>query len=209
MTVRAPEDANVVAARTAEVQTRVDCPGRSAFAIAILMGVMFGCPAGWWLGFQITERGTAANTQNWIPKINEIWSLTTKSATPKTVVQDAPTATLRGIKHQLLGNGITVTISLDKPAPYETHRLHDPERIVIDLRGTRLDPEAQKIIEVNQGGLLVIRIGQFKPDIARIVLDLAHQSDYSINAAADPPRLIIKLSKPELEDKPELADLER
>lgn len=208
MTFRAPERGNVVAARPAEVPTGV-ASWSSAFSVTIvflLLGVMVGCQVGW-LAFQITERGTAANIQNWIPKIAEIRALTTKSAAPKPVVQAASTATMRGMKHQLLRNGITVTISLDKPVQYETHRLRHPERIVIDLRGARLDPELQKIIEVNQGGLLVIRIGQFKPETARIVLDLAHQVDYSINTAADPPRLIIKLSKPELEDKPELADL--
>lgn len=208
MTFRAPERGNAVAARPAEVPTGV-ASWSSAFSVTIfflLLGVMVGCLVGW-LAFQITERGTAADIQNWIPKIAEIRALTTKSAAPKPVVPAASTATMRGIKHQLLGNGITVTISLDKPVQYETHRLHDPERIVIDLRGARLGPELQKIIEINQRGLLVIRIGQFKPETARIVLDLTHQFDYSINTAADPPRLIIKLSKPELEDKPELADL--
>jgi len=92
-----------------------------------------------------------------------------------------------------------------KSAEYETNRLHNPECMVIDLLGTRLGPKLHKIIAVNQGGLLVIRINQFKPETARIVFELARQSDYWINATADPPGLIIKLSKRELEDEPELA----
>jgi len=170
------------------------------FAVTIvflLLTVMFGCLAGS-LGFLITESGIAADIQNWIANIAQ-----TQASKP--VVPTAPTATMLGIKHQLLGDVITVTISLDKHVQYETHRLHNPERMVIDLLGTQLDPKLHRIIVVNQGGLLVIRINQFKPETARIVLDLARQSDYWVNATADPPRLIIKLSKRELEDGPERA----
>ena len=201
MTFRAPERGNLVAARLAEMQTRVPS-WSSSFAVTIvflLLGVIFGCLAGS-LGFLITESGIAADIQNWIPKIAEIRALTTKSTAK-------PMATMSGIKYQLLGNVVTVTISLDKPVQYETHRLHNPESIVIDLRGARLDLKLHRIIEVNQGGLLVIRIGQFKPETARIVLDLARQSDCWINTTVDPFRLIINLSKPEPEDEPELADL--
>jgi hypothetical protein len=203
MTFRAAEGGNVVAARPAEMQTRMPSWSRS-FAVTIvflLLAVVFGCLAGS-LGFLITESGIAADIQNWIAKIAPISREDRAIQASKPVVPAAPTATMRGIKHQLLGDVITITISLDKSVQYETHRLHDPERIVIDLRGARLDPKLHRIIEVNQGGLLVIRLSQFKPETARIVLDLARQSDYWINATADPPRLIINLSKRELEDGP-------
>ena len=61
--------------------------------------------------------------------------------------------------------------------PYASHRIFElpnPNRIVVDL----LDIKVIKVVrhlDVNDFGIKAIRVGQFKPDVVRVVLDIEEQ----------------------------------
>lgn len=67
---------------------------------------------------------------------------------------------------------------------YETQRLESPDRLVLDFADTRLAGKAREVksaIEPVRG----VRLGQFKPDVSRVVIDLTAVAAYAINPGAD------------------------
>ncbi len=95
--------------------------------------------------------------------------------------------------HKWVGPSYTrVVIGAQGPFQYNTLRLSHPDRIVFDLPNTRLNRALLKeSVSVNGAYLHDIRVGQFKPDVTRIVLDVKDISDYSAFALPNPFRLII------------------
>jgi N-acetylmuramoyl-L-alanine amidase len=95
--------------------------------------------------------------------------------------------------HKWVGPNFTrVVIGARGPFQYNTLRLSHPARIVFDLPNTRVRRELiEKSVPVNGAYLRDIRVGQFKPDVTRIVLDVKDISDYSAFALPNPFRLII------------------
>ena len=59
--------------------------------------------------------------------------------------------------------------------------LHSPERLVIDVKGARLEQTAGLYDGVNRAGILNVRIAQFSPTVVRIVLDMAELKDYTLD----------------------------
>ncbi|MGA8182899.1 MAG: N-acetylmuramoyl-L-alanine amidase [Terriglobia bacterium] len=95
--------------------------------------------------------------------------------------------------HKWVGPSYTrVVIGAQGPFQYNTLRLSHPDRIVFDLPNTRLNRALLKeSVAVNGAYLHEIRVGQFKPDVTRVVLDVKDISDYSAFALPNPFRLII------------------
>ena len=87
-----------------------------------------------------------------------------------------------------------VTLSGSGPMAYTTLELENPQRLVIDLKGTvsRLDSNQ---VSVDQGGVLRIRAGQFRrsPEpVSRVVLDLDGPVPYRIEAEGDDLRIAFR-----------------
>ena len=59
--------------------------------------------------------------------------------------------------------------------------LHGPERLVIDVKGARLEQAAGLYDGINRAGILNVRIAQFSPTVVRIVLDMAELKDYTLD----------------------------
>ena len=95
--------------------------------------------------------------------------------------------------HKWVGPNYTrVVIGAQGPFKYNTLRLSHPDRIVFDLADTRVDRALLKSsFSINGAYLRDIRVGQFKPDVTRIVLDVKDISDYSAFPVPNPFRLII------------------
>jgi type IV pilus assembly protein PilQ len=66
--------------------------------------------------------------------------------------------------------------------PLEVHaaRAQDPDRLVLDFRGTRLAVRKTTIPGVS-APVRGVRLGQFRPDVARVVIDLTSASPYQIS----------------------------
>ncbi|HEV2425451.1 MAG TPA: N-acetylmuramoyl-L-alanine amidase [Terriglobia bacterium] len=92
---------------------------------------------------------------------------------------------------------VRIVISVDDEAKYESARLSHPDRIVVDLPGTHLARTLKgKSFPIGNGFLRDVRVAQFKPDVSRIVLDVAKLDDYSVFTLPNPFRLIIDVRGP-------------
>jgi N-acetylmuramoyl-L-alanine amidase len=86
-------------------------------------------------------------------------------------------------------------------AKFETLRLSHPDRIVLDLLDTKLSPSlAGMKFPLEDGFLRQVRVGQFTPDVTRVVLDVEKVQDYFIFPLPNPFRLVVDVHGPP--DKP-------
>ena len=86
-----------------------------------------------------------------------------------------PPAILNEIKHWSNPDYTRISLQLDRDITWEAHELGKgapgkPGRIYIDLKRTRLGPGV-KDITIGDGLLKGARVGQYKPDVVRVVLD--------------------------------------
>ena len=103
-------------------------------------------------------------------------------------------AEVTAIRRWVGPNYSRIVIGLEGEAKFETIRLANPDRIVLDLSNTRLSLElVSKLFPVEDGFLRQIRIAQFKPTTTRVVLDVVKIEDYSIFTLPNPFRLIVDI----------------
>jgi N-acetylmuramoyl-L-alanine amidase len=85
-----------------------------------------------------------------------------------------------------------VTIDLQREVKFDSQRLDHPDRIFFDLFDTRLDSaELGKTLNLDENLVKKIRISQYKPRQARVVLELAEPAGFQASFLANPPRLVI------------------
>ncbi len=68
-----------------------------------------------------------------------------------------------------------VAIELDEPLAFQHATLSDPDRLIVDLEQVALDDALREIvakIQPDDPYIRQVRVGQFKPDVLRMVLDL-------------------------------------
>jgi N-acetylmuramoyl-L-alanine amidase len=89
-------------------------------------------------------------------------------------------ATARYVVQKVPGNGVTTPVS----------------RLVIDIDGARIGPEAREPLTIGDALLQRIRTGQYKLDTARVVLDFRAAVEHRIVALPNPYRLVIDMRGP-------------
>jgi type IV pilus assembly protein PilQ len=74
------------------------------------------------------------------------------------------------------------SVRVEGEGPLEVHaaRVQDPDRLVLDFSGTRLAVHKTVIAGVS-APVRGVRLGQFRPDVARVVIDLTAASPYRIS----------------------------
>jgi hypothetical protein len=194
-----------------ELQARPTPARRQAvFALSgVLLFLIAGGFAAWILRSpapvvpaQQASEGTAAATSTDISKPIERTEARQPDQSARiaggTVVAPSATAAagtlplVTGIRHWSTPQYTRVEIRLQQEVGYLGMRLHDPERIVVDLHDARLAKElVGKEIAAKDGRLLKIRVGQYRPQQARVVLDVGDISDYSASLQSNPARLVI------------------
>ena len=92
------------------------------------------------------------------------------------------------LKHWSTPDYTRISIALDKEVPFEHHKL--PNRLYLDLEGTRLAPGVRDIT-IGDGLLKSVRIAQFSASTVRVVLDLDSIKEYKVFTFSDPFRIII------------------
>jgi N-acetylmuramoyl-L-alanine amidase len=103
-------------------------------------------------------------------------------------------AEVNSIRHWVGPNYSRIVISAENEVKFNASRLINPPRLVFDLDGTRLSPAlAGKSFPVEDGFLRQIRVGQFKPNVTRIVLDVKKIEEYSVFSLPSPFRLVIDI----------------
>ncbi len=94
-------------------------------------------------------------------------------------IQAAPAITqvdIRGTSREAI-----VRVEGDGHLTAHPFRLHGPERLVLDFSGARL-ALAGPSIQGARGPVRGVRVGQFKPDVARVVIDLELAAPYLLQS---------------------------
>lgn len=104
-----------------------------------------------------------------------------------------------------------IVVVLDQEVKYTHHRLKQdhsatlPERIYVDIEGAQIAPGV-KDLPIGDGLLKTARVGQYRPDVARVVLDIENIREFKIFPLSDPFRIIIDVKG---ERKTEISRLEQ
>ena len=85
-----------------------------------------------------------------------------------------------------------IAIDLQDEIKYEAGRVPSPDRIFFDLHDSKLASELiGKSYDIQDGLLKKVRVAQFKPNVARVVLEVNSLAEYSAFLLPNPYRLII------------------
>jgi N-acetylmuramoyl-L-alanine amidase len=85
-----------------------------------------------------------------------------------------------------------VVVDVERKVRIQFDRAYEPDRLWIDLIGTRLHPNlAQRSFPVSDGLLEQVRVGQNRDDVVRVVLDFKEVSEHQVFFLEDPARLVI------------------
>ena len=90
-------------------------------------------------------------------------------------------------------------MDLSAEVQYETHILKEdpskglPPRIYVDLLGARLSLNVTRRIAIQDRLLRQVRVGQFSPDVVRVVLDMKSLSGRKAFLLPDPYRLVVDI----------------
>ena len=106
-----------------------------------------------------------------------------------------PSAVLNEMKHWSTPDYTRISLELDRDVTWETHELGKgvpgkSGRVYIDLKRTRMGKNV-KDITIGDGLLKGARVGQYKAEVVRVVLDTENIKDYKIFPLSDPARLVI------------------
>ncbi|HKR66579.1 MAG TPA: type IV pilus secretin PilQ [Thermoanaerobaculia bacterium] len=110
---------------------------------------------------------------------------------PATVMNDAALPRARSVKRidaKTNGGNVEVRIAGDGKLTYKAFRLEAPSRLVIDLEGVK-NNVAKNSIDVADDVVKRVRVAQFQPTVARVVVDLSQKSEYDIAAVGDELRI--------------------
>ena len=77
---------------------------------------------------------------------------------------------------------------------YQASRLNDPERLVLDFTGVQVALDRTRF--PGNSPVRRVRIGQFKPDVARVVIDLERPVPYSVKADGQSVRVAFAAPAP-------------
>lgn len=110
---------------------------------------------------------------------------------PMTVADEVTLPRARAVKRigATTSNGeVEVRISADGALKYKAFRLDSPARLVIDLDGVK-NAAVKNNVDVDDEVVKRVRVAQFQPTVARVVIDLAHKTEWQIQPAGDTLRV--------------------
>jgi len=97
-----------------------------------------------------------------------------------------------------------VTVGLDDSVQFKSRRIDQPDRIFFDLKNARL---SSRLIghsqEVGDEFVTRVRVAQYQPRRARIVVETAGRANYNASLVLNPPRLVIDIHRDESAPDPD------
>jgi len=97
---------------------------------------------------------------------------------PAPVAEALPLPKAKKLK-DVAAAGSAIRITGDGELTYKAFQLTGPDRVVVDISGVR-NGVAKKNIDVNDSVVKRVRIGQFSPEVIRVVLDLDSKTTYDV-----------------------------
>lgn len=126
-------------------------------------------------------------------------------ATSAALAQETGTgSTIKEITYEKVDDQLQVFIKIDGPFTFETLEVQAPHRMVLDFKGVS-QIQAQPVIEINAAGVVSVRTGQFQPDVARVVFDMADKApSHSLTQTENGLKVVFWLeeAQPQPEAKP-------
>jgi type IV pilus assembly protein PilQ len=93
--------------------------------------------------------------------------------------RNASAVAIAGVALSNDGQRTLVRVKAEGPVGYRVSRMQSPDRLVLDFAGGRIGAQ-KKTISSDLAPVLSVRLGQFTPEIARVVIDLAGAAPYSV-----------------------------
>jgi N-acetylmuramoyl-L-alanine amidase len=91
-----------------------------------------------------------------------------------------------------------IAVNLDHDAQFKSQRLDNPERIYFDLTNARLAFHLMgQSFDVDDGVVKKVRVAQYKPGRARVVVETDNHATYNASIVLNPPRLVIDVHSDE------------
>lgn len=121
-------------------------------------------------------------------------SAKTKSVGPS--VAREPKAVVSEVRHWSNPDYTRIAITVDREARFETHQIKQhpgdalPSRIYLDITGARVGSGVHDL-QIADHQLKSARVGQYKPDVVRVVLDVDRIKEYKVFSLSDPFRIIV------------------
>ena len=103
--------------------------------------------------------------------------------------------TLNNISVQTQDNTTRVTVELSGKFTFDTDKIGNPDRLFFDFSATKPKADTKSVITVRNGHLKQIRVGESKPKVTRVVLDLERETAFTTSVLQNPHRLIIDIRR--------------
>ena len=108
------------------------------------------------------------------------------------LASDGDLVRVTSVEHWSAPDYTRVVVELEQDVEFESQRIDHPDRIFFDLKNARLSSDLiGKSFDVDDGLVRKVRVAQFKPGKARIVIETIEHANYNASLVLNPPRLVI------------------
>ena len=105
-----------------------------------------------------------------------------------------PPVQVTEIRHWVGPNYTRIVVGTGGEVKYRVARLQKPDRIYFDIFNSfPADSIKGKDLEIENSFLKKIRVGQYRPNVTRVVLDVEEVEDYTIFPLPNPYRLVVDI----------------
>ena len=126
-----------------------------------------------------------------VTSIEPVFEPVVEIAEPVAHVEEISMPRARSVKRidaKSSAGNVEVRISGDGQLKYKAFRLENPARLVVDLEGVK-NAVTKNSVTVDDEVVQRVRVAQFQPTVARVVVDLARKTDYDIVSVGDEVRI--------------------
>lgn len=116
---------------------------------------------------------------------------------PASPVPGGPTATIKKLRHWSNPSYTRIVIDVDRDIVFnhrllrQDRELKKPQRLYVDLKGSRMGRDLNKYVPINDNLLLNVRAGQYQPTSVRVVVDIKSYKTYKIFSLKNPFRIVV------------------
>ena len=101
---------------------------------------------------------------------------------------------VKDVRYWSMPDYTRVSIDLEQDVRFESQRIEHPDRIFFDLQNARVSSHLEgQSFDVDDGLVKKVRIAQYKPGRARLVIETENRAAYNASLVLNPPRLIIDI----------------
>lgn len=105
--------------------------------------------------------------------------------------RDTP-VTIKDVEYWSSPDYTRIAIDLEQDVQFKSQRISHPDRIFFDLKNAKLSSHLMgRSYDVDDGLVKKVRIAEYKPGLARVVIETEDRASYNASLILNPPRLVI------------------